>query len=179
MEIPKLEEFKDARSAFIKARLWDQVAEAELSTFQRSLYPVVANYMDAFIACREKGNENEIIDMLSLHTINHVLKARDTVMKHNNKLKRASMENLEAPDFKDQGYTRPRVLVILPFRSSVVKFMDSLIAWLPESMEINQKKRFDEEFGEESDSENEEDTTKIPTNTPEWKYVFNGNTDDW
>lgn len=52
----------------------------------------------------------------------------------------------EEPEYKDQGFTRPRVLVLLPFRSSCHKFVSRLLTLLPVK-EVHNRKRFDDQFG--------------------------------
>lgn len=40
------------------------------------------------------------------------------------------MPRVEVPEFRDQGFTRPRVLVLLPFRHSALQFVRSLLRLL-------------------------------------------------
>jgi len=66
------------------------------------------------------------------------------------------------PEFCDQGFSRPRVLVLLPHRHSALQFVRSLIRLLTEGSErqVANRKRFFDEFTEADESkagENYED----------------------
>ena len=64
----------------------------------------------------------------TLHVLNHVLSARTRVLRHNAHLKAAAEKKStdEPPEYRDQGFARPRVLVVLPYRSSAHKFVKKL-----------------------------------------------------
>lgn len=57
-----------------------------------------------------------------LHAVNHALKARSKVIKNNAKMK-------ANPDLEvlDQGFTRPKVLIVLPYKSCVAKVVELII----------------------------------------------------
>lgn len=78
-------------------------------------------------------------------------------------------------EIKDQGFTRPKILILLPFRHSVIQVVDLFIALCPKSQQeqILNKKKFYQEFGLE-----EEDVP--PVNRPEeYAKIFEGNVDDY
>jgi U3 small nucleolar RNA-associated protein 25 len=52
---------------------------------------------------------------------------------------------------QDQGFTRPKVLVIMPFRQSALDFVEDLMKLAPRSSsdEVANNKRFRKEFSEE------------------------------
>lgn len=54
----------------------------------------------------------------------------------------------ERVELRDQGYTRPRVLVLMPFRSDAFQFVESLVALQPAGTVIHNKVRFQEDFGD-------------------------------
>ena len=81
----------------------------------------------------------------------------------------------EAPEddtpFKDQGFTRPRVLIILPTRNACLKVVNILIA-LSGTVQQENKSRFQKDY-----SLDEPDT--IPTTKPaDFRDKFEGNNDD-
>lgn len=72
------------------------------------------------------------------------------------------------PSFQDQGFTRAKVLVLLPFRYYAYVFVHCLLGLLPERMQVLGKSKFEEEFSEEPDGEEKQ---------PKWKEYFPGNND--
>jgi U3 small nucleolar RNA-associated protein 25 len=66
------------------------------------------------------------------------------------------------PEFRDQGFSRPRVLVLLPHRHSALLFVRSLLRLLTDGNErqVANRRRFFIEFsdkGEEDDLEEEDE----------------------
>jgi hypothetical protein len=61
---------------------------------------------------------------------------------------------ISIPEFRDQGFSRPRVLVLLPHRHSALQFVRSLIRLLTEGSErqVANRKRFFDEFTEADES---------------------------
>ena len=51
-------------------------------------------------------------------------------------------------NLRDQGFTRPKVLILLPVRASVEKYVDIILKNLPSTItNIKNKQKFDAEFG--------------------------------
>lgn len=111
----------------------------------------------------------ETLRILScLHSLNHVFKTRDRVIKDNARIAAAS--GAEDVEFRDQGFTRPRVLIILPTRQSCVKYIDTMVALVEPEQQEN-KKRFRESYMNTDE--------QFSTNKPEdFKELFGGNDDD-
>ena len=86
-------------------------------------------------------------------------------------------DNEDTVRMQDQGFTRPRILILCPFRSSARRLIKALIAALgEESTAVGGLDKFNEEFGCPEDVEDEEDGPRSkPT---DWKAIFNDNTDD-
>lgn len=74
-------------------------------------------------------------------------------------------------EIRDQGFTRPKVLLILPFRNSVVKVVDALIKASGTDQQEN-KKRFYDEFRLRDDDQLNKDKPADYVDT------FSGNVDD-
>ena len=98
-----------------------------------------------------------------MHILNHVLTSRTRVQRHNRRIKELtnnddSDENSsgkeQLPDdeeggdkWRDQGYTRPKVLVLFPTRGTCWKFVQQMMKLLGDSAIVEKSERFDEEFG--------------------------------
>jgi U3 small nucleolar RNA-associated protein 25 len=53
-----------------------------------------------------------------LHAANHVMKTRTRILHHNAKM----TNKIDVPDkFRDQGFVRPKVLILVPFKDSGLK----------------------------------------------------------
>lgn len=77
----------------------------------------------------------------------------------------------EEESFRDQGYTRTKVLILVPFRHTAHQVVHTMIKTM-NPQQVFHKKRFDKEFGEEEESEMD------PTKPADFKATFAGNTDD-
>ncbi len=76
-------------------------------------------------------------------------------------------------EIKDQGYTRPRVLILFPFRNAAVEFVDQLIKLCPKSMQnrVISKKRFHKTYGPAT-------SEPLKSKPNDFNSVFTGNMDD-
>lgn len=80
-------------------------------------------------------------------------------------------EVIEIPTYQDQGFTRPKVLLLCPYRYYAYQFIDTMISLLPRKMAIFGKGKFLEEFSDDSGDADDE-------KQPKWKEFFPGNNDD-
>lgn len=124
-------------------------------------------YRDILFPHRNLGIGEVLRKLACLHAINHVFKTRDVVIKDNARLAREDAQ--EDVEYRDQGFTRPKILVILPTRNSCVKYVDTIIS-LCEPEQQENKKRFQETYG----------TGENPSqDKPEdFRELFSGNDDD-
>lgn len=119
----------------------------------------------------------EIMNAYLLHVLNHVLKTRDLVIKNNEKKGTTTMAE-EAP--RDQGFTRPKVLILLPLRSSALRFVKRLLDLVPSTIKgtVEHKARFFEEFGVEDEDDQDSAEKESLSKPADFKALFGGNNDD-
>ncbi|KAF9653991.1 DUF1253-domain-containing protein [Thelephora ganbajun] len=81
-----------------------------------------------------------------LHVLNHISKKRHRVLKNNERLAKAVSSPPE--DVQDQGFTRPSVLILVPFRSFALRWVAALTSHTPPpSYQIENHARFQTEYG--------------------------------
>jgi U3 small nucleolar RNA-associated protein 25 len=134
-------------------------------------------------------------------TIYHLYpNSANSISQSGKKKKKALREALKiesesgVQDFADQGFCRPRVLILCPFRGTALKVVESIKRILGDNTSMSNKDKFEEEFGPPDDdsedgSEDEKDSEtaagkskrksknrKVGTDRPEdWKALFEGN----
>ncbi|KAI0229305.1 Digestive organ expansion factor-like protein [Lamellibrachia satsuma] len=144
----------------------------DLTPLQHSIFTTLNGYQDLYYPERTRHNAEQLRLVYCLHAINHILKTRSRVMAHNAKIKARKDATLD--DHRDQGLTRPKVLVVLPFKDSalrVVKLLSSLLMSEEQTCVMN-KKRFYDDYGCK-----EEDKPKGPKGE-DYEAIFAGNTED-
>lgn len=157
----------------LKNKLKDSVESkypktAKFSGVDHTLAPYIFNYHDLLFCNRTTSNAPTLRRLACLHALNHVFKTRDKVIKNNNKL--ARNENNENLEFQDQGFTRPKVLFILPTRQSCVKIVD-IISTIADPEQEENRKRFQDSYVDP--------TNRFKDDKPEdFRDLFAGNDDD-
>jgi len=150
--------------------------EGDFTPLQRSLFKHINSYQDVFYSQRTFENGEEIRRLYCLHAVNHVLKTRSRILKNNARIAQMQKEKLDVPEFRDQGLTRPKVLILAPFRDSALRIVNLIIQLslpIDEKAQVMKKKRFYEEFKDSSEPE------KSPRYMPsDFKAMFHGNSDD-
>ncbi|PON66128.1 Digestive organ expansion factor, predicted [Parasponia andersonii] len=173
------------------------------SSRQRLFFTLCNSYRD-ILHCNKKpfylgGSEEDssIRDGYIMHSLNHVFKTRDIVTKNDAKVAK-HQENAkdELPDddsFLDQGFTRPKVLILLPLGSIALRFVKRLIQLTPPAHRatVEHMDRFSKEFGnedgEESEDENKESgsgqdfensNSQKPSKPSDFQSLFGGNNND-
>ncbi|KAK0719690.1 hypothetical protein B0H67DRAFT_643015 [Lasiosphaeris hirsuta] len=145
-----------------------ETKHATFDTVEQTIAPYLFGYRDLLYCSRTVAGADSVRRMTCLHALNHVFKTRDRVIKNNARLARdPTNDDLE---LRDQGFTRPKVLVILPTRQSCVKMVEMMCSvYGPEQQE--HRKRFDDSYVEKQ--------TKFSDEKPEdFRDLFAGNDDD-
>eukprot|EP00850_Spirogloea_muscicola_P019980 SM000203S06156 [mRNA] locus=s203:172171:178779:- [translate_table: standard] len=128
--------------------LCEQFQQSLLVLFLLVLWdlPTGNSYRDILHTAWPKlGADAQLVDAYLLHIMNHLLKTRDEVTKNNEK------KLLEEEGTQDQGFTRPKVLILLPFRSLALKLIERFVEIAPPSQKttVEEKDRFFDDFGVE------------------------------
>jgi U3 small nucleolar RNA-associated protein 25 len=150
----------------------NDVVAIPFTPLQHRLFSFLNEYYDVLFCGRTNENVVEVKTLLCLHALNHIFKTRDKVLKNNAKLRHndPSQSDFEP---KDQGFTRPKVLILVPFRNSCFEIVETMLELLPKLQRdrVQNKRKFYREFFSE---------TYIPY-TPklgDWLSIFKGNTDE-
>ncbi|XP_068637580.1 protein NUCLEOLAR FACTOR 1-like [Aristolochia californica] len=162
------------------------------SSKQRQFFSLCNSYRD-IMHCNKKPfylkgleEDTSIMDAYIMHMLNHFFHTRDVVKKNDAKLAKhpenGKDELLSGDGFLDQGFTRPKVLILLPLRSIALRVVTRLIQLAPLSHRANVEHldRFITEFGVEEDEDGSSEILKsLKTLKPaDHEALFSGNNDD-
>jgi U3 small nucleolar RNA-associated protein 25 len=158
-----------AESLMLKQKFRGHAKEelASLDGLMGSLAYSIFHYRDVLFTHRTLDNCANIRKLACLHALNHVFKTRDKVIKDNARL--AKEDAGEDIELRDQGFTRPKVLILLPTRHSCVRYADTIISFCEPEQQEN-KKRFQDSYaaGQSVSDDKPED----------FRELFDGNDDD-
>ncbi|TYZ68467.1 hypothetical protein PybrP1_011022 [[Pythium] brassicae (nom. inval.)] len=184
-----------------KAKQLDPAARWTTASLEYTLFHQLCAYKDVFFAAQTLENTETLRRLSAMHVLNHIVKARDTVTRNNERLRRREAKVAEAAaegdgdsaaaaagddqddrEYRDQGFCRATVLVLLPLRSSALAFVKLLLELLPAAVDtVHNKDRFFHEFGSAAadEADDGEDAATETDGLKEWQRVFaTGNNDD-
>ncbi|KAF9050338.1 digestive organ expansion factor [Panaeolus papilionaceus] len=170
----------DALKAQFKTRQSKQPANQ--TELQNDILSCLSTRKDLFITPSALETKRCTREAISLHLLNHITKKRRKVLKNNERLAKAAKTNPDAPppeDIQDQGFTRPSVLVLLPFRSSALDWFRAITAHTPApSFQIEHQARFLNEYGLPEGVVDKLANAEPGTYPPDHVETFKGNVDD-
>ncbi|QCE13438.1 U3 small nucleolar RNA-associated protein 25 [Vigna unguiculata] len=158
---------------------------------QSMFFSLCSSYRDILYCNKRpfyfKGLEDaSIMDAYIMHSLNHVFRTRDCVKKNDAKLTKLK-EYTESDKFRDQGFTRPKVLILLPLASIMYRVVKRLIHLTPSAYKVNveHKDRFTTKFGSEEhtgDIENVDESENAKphksSKASDFEMLFGGNNED-
>ncbi|KAL6553242.1 hypothetical protein OROGR_007084 [Orobanche gracilis] len=160
---------------------------------QRSFFSICNSYYDIMHHNKKpfylKGLEEDsnIMDAYLMHALNHIFKSRDLILKNDRKLAK-NQESLEGKTvdedyYLDRGFTRPKVLIMLPLAGVARRVVKRLIQLTPSKHKANVEnlERLYEEFG--SGNNDDEGDSEIPksrdsTKPPDFQALLGKNNDN-
>ncbi|KAH8979213.1 digestive organ expansion factor [Lactarius akahatsu] len=154
--------------------------EIDLRLLQDEILSILTSHCDLYHTCTPRDATLVIRESISLHLLDHITKKRRRVLKNNERLAHAAKAGTPAPeDVQDQGFTRPSVLILLPFRSSGLRWLESLIAHTPPpAFQIENITRFRREFGLPEGVVDKFASAEPDAYPPDHVETFGGNPDD-
>lgn len=155
-----------------------QKKNGTFSSLQSALYGPISNYSDALITCSTRENLDAINNIVVLHALNHVISSNHDITSHNNRIRELKSKEGEDIDpdeeWRDQGYTRPKVLILLPTRSTAFSFVQTMLKLIGTESSIENIDRFEGEFGNfDKNDETDERVKKIlEAKGEDWNQLF-------
>jgi U3 small nucleolar RNA-associated protein 25 len=163
------ENFPEPSSFQIKQKLSSQAKEVlgGLNDPEKGFAASTMSYKDTLFGKRTVPNSPKLRSIACLHALNHIFKTRDKVIKNNARLAKAGPDSVL--EYRDQGFTRPKVLVLVPTRQSCVRYVNTIIDICKPEQQEN-KKRFEDSYVADED---------MSTDKPgDYCELFAGNNDD-
>ncbi|KAL7422228.1 rRNA-binding ribosome biosynthesis protein utp25 [Cryptotrichosporon argae] len=113
---------------------------------------------------------------VGVHAVNHVLKTRRRIIRNNERL--AHAPDAETP--RDQSFTRPKVLLLVPVRSAALHWLNTHILPLaPADTQIENRRPFEASFALPADAADPlDDTAATAEFALDHLANFRGNSDD-
>ncbi|KAH9484760.1 U3 small nucleolar RNA-associated protein 25 [Psilocybe cubensis] len=149
---------------------------------QHDILSTLSTRKDLYITATPLETKRCTREAIALHALNHVSKKRRRVLKNNERLTRAAKANPDAPpleDVQDQGFTRPSVLILLPFRSSALDWFRAITSHTPPpTFQVENQSRFLSEYGLPEGAIDKLVTAEPGTYPPDHVDTFKGNVDD-
>ncbi|XP_066359435.1 protein NUCLEOLAR FACTOR 1-like isoform X1 [Miscanthus floridulus] len=159
---------------------WQRTLSDHLNS-RMSFFSLCNSYRD-IMHCNKKpfylksnGPDSSTMDAYLMHALNHVHRTRDVVIRNDAKLRNDTDRDIsDDKTYLDQGFTRPKVLFLLPLKSFARRIVKRLIQLSPLPQKDSAMGQFKKEFGESDDEGIPEHSTK----PADFDLLFAGDIDD-
>ena len=138
-------EIRNQENLHLKKKLKDSLKENP-SQMETELLSIMSDYKDLLYTERSSDNAGQLRHSYVLHVLNHVLKTRAKILNNNAK---HDAREVGEEKLRDQGFTRPKVLILVPFKEScrvIVELMIELLFPGREKGSVANRKRFTEDY---------------------------------
>ncbi|CCL98669.1 uncharacterized protein FIBRA_00671 [Fibroporia radiculosa] len=152
----------------------------EIMELQNDMLSLLLSQRDVYFTRTPLDVHQNLREIITLHALNHITKKRRRILKNNERLTHASKAGNPAPeDVQDQGFTRPSVLILLPFRSFGIKWVSALTSHTPSpSYQVENRARFYTEYGLPPGALDKLANEEPGTHPRDHVDMFSGNADD-
>ncbi|KAG7920200.1 hypothetical protein OGATHE_002654 [Ogataea polymorpha] len=166
----------------VKQKLQSEFLNKEPTDLETELLESLLNYQNVNFQLlgMPESVSTKYQEYYLLHCLNHVYKTRDRVLNNNEKkaqvqreIEEGKLNPADEPEFRDQGYTRPKVLILLPTRNFAWEVVNKLIE-LSSPDTVEYKTRFKEQYYDAFDVND-----LNPKKPDEFKQFFKGNSNDF
>ncbi|EAL62851.1 hypothetical protein DDB_G0289235 [Dictyostelium discoideum AX4] len=149
--------------------------ELYFTNLQKNLFPIFNEYRDLLYTEESMKNHKSIFKLYALHAVNHIFKSKDQLSEDNALINECKKLKKPEPDLRHQGFTRPKVVIIVPFRNTAFEIVRFILKLVPHELkdQVENKTKFNNEYTQfDQDQE-------INENKPDdYKYIFRDNIDD-
>lgn len=152
-----------------KIRSGFELMNGSLTSTQEALYPSLLAYRDVCFGSNNLVQTEELSKLMALHIAQHVVRGGEDVSYNNRLLHKGADAGEVDLEFRDQGYTRAKVLVLLPTKNACYEFVQLLVAASGVVQQQN-KTRFKDAF--------HEDGAALDNKPEDFQKAFKGNSDD-
>lgn len=153
-----------------------------LNDFQLELYSLLRTYKDLLYTNESIETLDDIQQVYVLHAMKHLMSSRSKIISNNKVFERRTIsDNIlqDDPLLRDQGFTRAKVLFLLPFRYSALRLGKCIAKTLGEAHNITHMGRFIQEFGDDDGTDSTLRQVASDGNKPsDFYHTFHGNIDD-
>ena len=149
-----------------------------LSECEQTLLGILMSYADVLDTTRSWDVAVSRMEIVCLHLLNHWFKARTVALAHDAVKKHrptAGEDDAEDEEFRDRGFGKTRLLLMLPMRNIALRYVATIVNIL--GLTPDQCPKLPQFFSDFSEVEEAIDPT-FKRRPPDYKKQFEGNIDD-